>query len=322
MKTPFTFTTIDRRRIAGFATRSAGVLALLLAFAAGARAQNSPQAAQIPTQEKTSGQAQTPPAANKPTRPQTIHDLLDELAHRHAARAGEPATTAPQKPQDANLTVHGHWTMDIRNPDGSGAHRVEFENALASGEGQLLLGTLLGGSMVPSDWAILLSSTGNLCPADGNPPATATPCILVQSLTSGLLGSSVGQYALSNPGDVFFGLTVSYLPPGAISATSGAGFQLVGTFTVSPSAPAGITINGVESIVGVCLAPGLLGAAVNIVPPLNQAGPSQCLGVTSKTPSGFPTGEAFNQFAFTGATPSIPVSASQIVQVTVTFTFS
>lgn len=55
-----------------------------------------------------------------------------------------PAFARPslaQGPQEG-IKVHGHWVIDVRNPDGTLASHTEFENALKPG-GAGLLATLL-----------------------------------------------------------------------------------------------------------------------------------------------------------------------------------
>lgn len=324
MKTPFTFTTIDPRRFAGIAARSASVLALLLAFVTGARAQN-PQIstpANAPAHTLESPQAQTPSAAIAQPVPPALPAFMQTLPRPQTREAAEPAGTSPKKDGDVNLTIHGHWALDIRNPDGTGARHVEFENALAAGNGDAILAMFLTGGWVPSDWAIELTSSQAICPLVG--ASTAGYCIIVPSLGTGVYGSFCGAFP---QGVCFSGLTVSYEPPGAISTTSGAGLQLAGSFTVSPSAPAGTALDNLSSFLGTCQASGATWTTA--VPPptiaavLNTVGPSQCLGLTSSTRTSLPTGEINGGPEFTSASPTpIPVSAGQIVQVTVTFTFS
>src|SRR5262245_29203749 len=48
-----------------------------------------------------------------------------------------PATTTPAQRESSartggdDIKVHGHWTIDVRNPDGTLASHNEFENACA-----------------------------------------------------------------------------------------------------------------------------------------------------------------------------------------------
>jgi hypothetical protein len=46
------------------------------------------------------------------------------------------------------IQVHGHWVLEVRNPDGSVAQRKEFENSLATGAGNggALLANILAGA--------------------------------------------------------------------------------------------------------------------------------------------------------------------------------
>ncbi len=85
------------------------------------------------------------------------------------ALGGFPATQAQRKAAatDATATreksaggrtegikVHGHWTITVRNADGSVASRNEFENSLSSGTGNAALVQILGRTMTPGLWNI------------------------------------------------------------------------------------------------------------------------------------------------------------------------
>jgi hypothetical protein len=95
-----------------------------------------------------------------------------------AAASGVVAIQAQEQPassstaiQDAKpsggvaqgIKVHGHWTIEVRNPDGSVASRTEFENALAPdagfGGGAALLAMLLGSERSPGKWSVLAHGT-------------------------------------------------------------------------------------------------------------------------------------------------------------------
>jgi hypothetical protein len=43
-----------------------------------------------------------------------------------------------------SLKVHGSWTIDVRNPNGTIASHTEFENSLWVGQGELALASFLG----------------------------------------------------------------------------------------------------------------------------------------------------------------------------------
>ena len=63
------------------------------------------------------------------------------------------------KGQQEGITVHGRWTIEIKNPDGKLVKHVEFENSLAPGLGGPLLMALMTGANSPGDWAIGLQTT-------------------------------------------------------------------------------------------------------------------------------------------------------------------
>ena len=56
------------------------------------------------------------------------------------------------------IQVHGHWTIDIREPDGSLVSRHEFDNALLS-DADLFLAHLLSGDQVPAFWSIQVGNS-------------------------------------------------------------------------------------------------------------------------------------------------------------------
>jgi hypothetical protein len=93
-----------------------------------------------------------------------------------AAQAGKAkvnsATTAkastgakPSGGPHEGIKVHGHWVIEVRNPDGTLAARREFENALVQGADKLLA-ELLNGDISPGHWMVLIGS-GTLCNPNG-----------------------------------------------------------------------------------------------------------------------------------------------------------
>ena len=98
------------------------------------------------------------------------------------------ATVAVATPADAQdgsgngVKVHGRWTIDVRNPDGSLASHHEIENALVTGAtgGSGLLAGLLGNVYTDLRWSMFL--WGNPAPCGG--PLLIDPCTLPEgSLT-------------------------------------------------------------------------------------------------------------------------------------------
>jgi hypothetical protein len=86
---------------------------------------------------------QTTPVANAPA-----------LAQATTSTASEPKGA-----QKEGIKVHGHWTIDVRNPDGTLVRHSEFENAL-SVYGAATLSGYLTRSNTPDFWKISLVSSG------------------------------------------------------------------------------------------------------------------------------------------------------------------
>ena len=69
------------------------------------------------------------------------------------------AQTKPTRPgngQSEGIKVHGHWVIEVRNPDGKIVTRREYENALHA-EGKAVLASLLGRQATTGLWRIHLN---------------------------------------------------------------------------------------------------------------------------------------------------------------------
>lgn len=120
--------------------------------------------------------------------------------------SGEASTTTPQSSaskqtrdggRSGAIHVHGHWTITVRNPDGSVSSRREFENSLVAA-GPKFLAALLAGQTTQFNWAVKL---GTLCGTQaavpcylGEPPLANDP-IAVNFFKTGL----VPQLSVSSP---------------------------------------------------------------------------------------------------------------------------
>jgi hypothetical protein len=62
----------------------------------------------------------------------------------------------PGGPQEG-VTVHGHWVIDVSNPDGTRVSHTEFDNALTS-NGALTLVNILGRKNSVGGWCIYLGA--------------------------------------------------------------------------------------------------------------------------------------------------------------------
>jgi hypothetical protein len=83
--------------------------------------------------------------------------------------AQPPASQPPAGSAAEGISIHGHWTVDVRNTDGSLASHHEFENALHP-NGNSTLAALLGRSRSVGTWAVLLANAngfGGPCEVSG-----------------------------------------------------------------------------------------------------------------------------------------------------------
>lgn len=76
------------------------------------------------------------------------------------------------------IQVHGHWTIEVRDPDGSLVTRREFENALGNTGPDALAG-FLSRATSPGGWAVLLAgATGPLSPCGTD--SILANCVVVE----------------------------------------------------------------------------------------------------------------------------------------------
>jgi hypothetical protein len=183
------------------------------------------------------------------------------------AQAPASGTGGPRE----GITVHGHWTIDVRQPDGALVTRREFENELQA-TGANLIADLLARRKVQGTWSIFVASND---PADG-------PCRL------GSTGFDIKEDGWGyNPTD-FETLVVDPT-----------GLTLHGTATA--------TRNGLIEYAGTgftaCNATNLVSACATFA-----TGPSLVTGG--------------GQFSSATVTPPISVVPNQLIQVSVSYTFS
>jgi hypothetical protein len=208
-------------------------------------------------------------------------------------------TEAPGKSLDGSIKVHGHWLINVRNPDGTLADHREFENSLAIDQGgdAFLIG-LLAGYYVPGDFGIEIDGV-----------ACHYACGIVVSPTTwpGLDLCAVGDDA---PGHCSTTLTYKAVLAPSTGSTS---FILSG----SVLAPDVGTLILVRTLFNACnavnryrpVAPIIAPAGPSTVPPID------CHGSTATALVGYLT--------ITGAFTPVQITApGQNIEVTVTITFA
>jgi hypothetical protein len=198
--------------------------------------------------------------------------------------------TAAKEGNHLNVEMHGHWVIDVRNQDGTLAQHRDFENTIQGGGAAYLIG-LMAGYVVPSDYEIFLSSTGT---TPCTPPGTLQGCTIVRSLTSSPGSNTCPSYFCVT------GLTYTYNQ--SYSVTTSNSFVLAGTFTANRAG----TIDNVQTYAGSCPV-----AAIETT--LATVSPATCNASVG--------GVGINALSGAAIT-SVPVVSSQIVQVTVTISFS
>lgn len=125
--------------------------------------------------------------------------------------------TAGSDGSNEGIQVHGHWTLDIYNEDGSLDESHEFENALTE-QGKRILGVVLAKTQVLGSWEIRADGFSDTpCRDDHFDPDIPTYCAMNE--TPGLQ-----VHVKATP------LEVSPLPEG---------FKLVGSFVADTSGTIG-----------------------------------------------------------------------------------
>jgi hypothetical protein len=75
-----------------------------------------------------------------------------------ASEAAVKKEQSPAGPKES-VKVHGHWTITVRNPDGTISSQHEFENALIN-QGAIGLAQLLAHQADTPGWAVFLTFSG------------------------------------------------------------------------------------------------------------------------------------------------------------------
>lgn len=107
------------------------------------------------------------------------------VPHVNAESPGK--TRAERGGQKEGIAVHGHWTIDVRNPDGRLVTRRDFENKLEI-EGNAALARVLGREQTVGLWYVILYSfEGNHPCADGG---NASACNIFETTVTGLTSTT------------------------------------------------------------------------------------------------------------------------------------
>lgn len=227
-----------------------------------------------------------------------------------AAPALRPAPQARREgggPHEG-IKVHGHWVIEVKNPDGSLVSHSEFENSLSAGA--ISLSEIMSRQFSAGFWSVILALSQSAQNGGEAPACTATTaatsgasaCLLTESqvsLTTGVLVDIVNLAGCTSTSNCSNSLQIAYTSPNA-------SFTIGGSVT---AAQAGY-IDSVSTTLSACG-----GASGN-----GSVNYAACIAGTLPD-----TTEPIYIWLFSGTTLSTPVqvtAAGQILSVTVTFTFS
>jgi len=107
------------------------------------------------------------------------------VAHAGESRPAVPEAAPEAVPSGATsgpvegLRVHGHWTIEVRNPDGTVVERRDFENALSIGSGDVHLVNVLARTRAAGTWTI--TANGNPNQICEEPAGTPNICWIMES---------------------------------------------------------------------------------------------------------------------------------------------
>jgi hypothetical protein len=250
------------------------------------------------------------PARTQASAARTNPGSVAAASHGAAVEGGESGSKASsRKPGVEGIKVHGHWKIDVRNADGTLARSYEFENSLVSpNAADVALSQILSGQATIAGWAIELgSSTPTALCVTQYLSTTINTCALVPKTTPvDLINTSECASDLC-----YAGLTATIIPYNSTTQAPAA-FQLQESFTV----PNGGPITNVATVMFGCGAnSGTTTVSVD-----------SCLNYPNESPGGSVVvpGNTLLDTHFTATSLPTPlmVASGQIVQVTVTISFS
>jgi hypothetical protein len=284
------------------------------------------------------------------TQPQ-IHQPKSAPAATSAAQRSTVAESA-DKGLNTGIKVHGHWVIEVRNPDGKVTARREFENSIQD-PGATFLSALLAGNNSSGGLSVLLNGAStSYINYVLNPPqpqlsfSEAGPCAQLSNVSTSASGGTTclittgansegyatylgalclraqangsGVYPTGQTYPCSTNLTVnaSTYPPKEPTP----GFQLQGSVTAT--APSAGNVNDVETVFTTCD---------------TNSTPGNCLTIAIPSTNGDLTGNAnlagFNVFternldgnttagAAAGDPDPVPYSPGQTISVIVTISF-
>ncbi len=161
---------------------------------------------------KTKDEANSPQqtAAPQAGEKQSSAAPIAKAQSQEAKGEASKSTVAEEKPtgdgKHEGIKVHGHWTIDVRNPDGTLVTHREFENSLVGGgNGDKFLAQLLARQLSQGLWFVILFGVPQVCVQAGAPfdceigephslatdPSGLSPSYQFETLTVNVNGSTL-----------------------------------------------------------------------------------------------------------------------------------
>ncbi len=225
-----------------------------------------------------------------------VGGVANSLELPASMQPGAPVATGELKTSGASMNLgmkmHGHWVIDVKNPDGTLVEHRDFQNSLSASAQGILIGLLAGG-FTPGDYMIAMGAQ------TGNAPCVAVFqfCGIAHNLTTSPATNYCSAYYCS--GNLTYGFNYGTLFSGPYS------FVMSGSITANQAG----TIGTVYTIYNAC---------ANVPVGTNPTGP------LAITPAACVTNTVNNWVGPLSAAAITPVTVAngQIIQVTVTITFS
>jgi hypothetical protein len=274
----------------------ASVAGLALVCAGPTRAQSKPAQTDA---------AAAPSAPAVPGNPPGVQSSSASPANASAlAQSSAPKTTQPvaqnssakppaSKGTSEGIGVHGHWVIEVHNPDGKLVSHTEFENSLQPA-GMTDLAQILGQNSSIGPWFIEFTTIPGPCTSGPNLIFRAAGlCAIVQ-------GPGVGQGTVCLTGGACI---ASGMPAPTVSTSPPNQSVISGSFTFPASGTGGTIISAVTGTY-LCA---------------SSESPQMCASTTNLV-NALPSALSF--FSSAPVLPNVVVGPGQIVTVTVTFSFS
>lgn len=174
--------------------------------------------------------------------------LAISMAAQTAAAARQSAPVGQNTERGSKhegIKVHGHWTIEIRNPDGALVSKREFENSIQQGASALT--GILGRQSSPGFWNINLYASPD-CGSDPGQSGPPSPvCAILEpisNLTASVTRSNNLAVAVTNSG-ASLTLTGSITAPVTLQITAvQTGLQLCNASTPSTTCATAVGISG------------------------------------------------------------------------------